>query len=83
MASEHGIEPRAVGALPHHLAALIQTNVGVQRLIVDAALDGSRDAVYHAAMLDPHTAAELSLDEIRRLVDDLLEAHGDAIPPLR
>jgi alpha-galactosidase len=83
VASARGIEPRAVGALPHQLAALIQTNVGVQRLIVDAALNGSRDAVYHAAMLDPHTAAELSLDEIRRLVDDLLEAHGDAIPPLR
>jgi alpha-galactosidase len=83
VASAGGIEPQAVGALPHHLAALIQTNVNVQRLIVDAALSGSRDAVYHAAMLDPHTAAELSLDEIRLLVDDLLDAHGDLVPPLR
>ncbi len=79
MASEHGIEPQAVGALPRHLAALIQTNVNVQGLTVDAALTGNRDSVHHAAMLDPHTAAELSLDEIAALVDDLLAAHGDLI----
>jgi alpha-galactosidase len=82
VAGAGGIEPRPVGSLPRHLAALMQTHVNVHGLIVDAALTGSRDAVYHAAMLDPHTAAELSLDEIRRLVDDLLEAHGDHIPPL-
>jgi alpha-galactosidase len=81
VASESGIEPQPVGALPRHLGALMQTNVNVQGLIIEAALTGSRDAVYHAAMLDPHTAAELSLDEITRLVDDLLEAHGDWIPP--
>ena len=81
-ASAHGIEPQPVRPLPRRLAALIQTNVNVQGLVVDAALGRDRDAVYHAAMLDPHTAAELSLDEIRRLVDDLLEAHGDRIPPL-
>jgi alpha-galactosidase len=50
---------------------------------VEAALTGSRDHVYHAAMLDPHTAAELSLAEIRELVDLLLEAHGDLVPSLR
>ena len=59
----------------------MQTNINVQGLTVEAALTGRRDAVYHAAMLDPHTAAELSLDEIRSLVDDLLDAHGDWIPP--
>ena len=77
-----GIEPQAVGALPRHLAALMQTNVNVQGLTVDAALTGRREPAYHAAMLDPHTAAELSLDEIARLVDDLLAAHGDWIPAL-
>jgi alpha-galactosidase len=82
VADEHGITPQRVGALPPQLAALIQTNVNVQALTVDAALSGRRDHVYHAAMLDPHTGAELSLAEIRELVDLLLEAHGDLVPPL-
>jgi alpha-galactosidase len=83
MADEHGITPQPIGALPPQLAALIQTNVNVQGLTVEAALTGSRDHVYHAAMLDPHTAAELSLAEIRELVDLLLEAHGELVPSLR
>jgi alpha-galactosidase len=82
LAGANGIEPQAVGALPRVLAALIETNVNVQGLTVQAALSGRREPVYHAAMLDPHTAAELSLDEIAALVDDLLAAHGDRIPPL-
>jgi alpha-galactosidase len=82
VAGERGIEPRAVGALPRHLAALIQTNVNVQGLTVSAALTGRREPAYHAAMLDPHTAAELPLDEIEELVDELLWAHGDLVPPL-
>ena len=82
VAGEPGIEPRAVGALPRHLAALIQTNVNVQGLTVSAALTGRREPVYHAAMLDPHTGAELPLDEIEELVDELLWAHGDLVPPL-
>jgi alpha-galactosidase len=52
----------------------------VQRLVVEAVLTGNRDHVYHAAMMDPHTASELPLDEIWALVDDLIEAHGDFIP---
>jgi alpha-galactosidase len=80
VAGAGGIEPEPVGALPRQLAALMQTNINVQGLTVEAALTGRREAVYHAAMLDPHTGAELSLDEIRSLVDDLLEAHGDRIP---
>ncbi|MFM8310587.1 MAG: alpha-glucosidase/alpha-galactosidase [Ilumatobacteraceae bacterium] len=76
-----GVHPSAVGALPPHLAALIQTNVNVQSLTVEALVTGRREHVYHAAMLDPHTAAELDLAAIWSLVDDLLEAHGDAIPP--
>jgi alpha-galactosidase len=50
--------------LPPHLAALMRTNVNVQELVVEAALTGKREHIYHAAMLDPHTAAELSLDQI-------------------
>ena len=70
-----------IGDLPPHLAALMQTNINVQSLTVEAVLTGNRDHVYHAAMLDPHTAAELTLDEIWSLVDELLEAHGEMIPP--
>lgn len=77
------VEPRRIGDLPPQLAGIVMTNVNVQSLAVEAALTGRREHVYHAAMLDPHTAAELTLDEIWALVDDLLLAHGDWIPPLR
>jgi alpha-galactosidase len=83
VADATGIRPQPVGTLPPQLAALIQTNVNVQELTVEAALTGRRDHVDHAAMLDPHTAAELSLEEIHELVDALLDAHGDLVPPLR
>jgi alpha-galactosidase len=79
----NGIQPTLIGDLPPHLAALIMTNVNVQSLAVEAALSGTREHVYHAAMLDPHTAAELTLDEIWQLVDDLIAAHGDMIPSLK
>jgi alpha-galactosidase len=82
IADGSGITPGRVGALPPQLAALIETNVNVQRLTVEAALTGRRDHVDHAAMLDPHTAAELTLEEIHDLVDALLAAHGDLVPPL-
>ncbi len=82
VAGGSGVEPRAIGSLPRHLAALIQTNVNVQGLTVAAALTGRREPAYHAAMLDPHTGAELPLDEIEELVDELLWAHGDLVPPL-
>ena len=71
-AGANGIEPHAVGTLPRHLAALMQTNVNVQGLAVEAALTGDREHAIHAAMLDPHTAAELPLDEIRALMEELL-----------
>ncbi|CAA9541364.1 MAG: GH4 [uncultured Thermomicrobiales bacterium] len=76
----NGVQPTAVGALPPHLAALMQTNVNVQGLIVEAALTGKREHIYHAAMLDPHTGAELDLDQIWSLVDELIAAHGDLLP---
>ena len=56
------------------------SNIGLQQLTVDAALTGSREAIYQAAMLDPHTASELTIDEIRSLVDELIEAHGSWLP---
>ena len=75
MADARGITPEPVGALPTHLAALLQTNANVQALAVEAALTGSRDAAKHAAMLDRHTAAELPLDEIAALIDCHDERH--------
>ena len=82
LVDRNGIQPTKVGALPPQLAALMQTNVNVQGLTVEAALTGKREHIYHAAMLDPHTAAELDLDQIHALVDTLLDTHGDWIPPL-
>ena len=78
----NGVQPTHIGALPPQLAALIRTNVNVQELTVEAALTGKREHVYHAAMLDPHTAAELDLDQIHALVDELLVAHGAWVPTL-
>lgn len=80
LVDKNGVQPTRVGALPPQLAALMQTNVNVQALTVEAALTGKREHIYHAAMLDPHTAAELSPDQIFALVDDLIEAHGDWLP---
>ncbi len=77
VADARGVTPEPVGALPTHLAALMQTNVNVQALAVEAALTGSRDAAKHAAMLDPHTAAELPLDEIAVLMDELIDCHDE------
>jgi alpha-galactosidase len=82
VADANGIAPQRIGPVAPQLAALIQTNVNVQALTVEAALTRRRDHVDHAAMLDPHTAAELPLDEIHELVDALLEAHDDLVPPL-
>lgn len=80
LVDENGIQPTKIGAIPPHLAAMMQTNINVQSLTVEAALTGKREHIYHAAMLDPHTAAELDLDQIWNLVDDLIVAHGDWLP---
>ncbi|GIV77169.1 alpha-glucosidase/alpha-galactosidase [Litorilinea aerophila] len=80
LVDKNGVQPISVGNLPPHLAALMQTNINVQALTVEAALTGKREHIYHAAMLDPHTAAELDLEQIWNLVDDLIEAHGDWLP---
>jgi alpha-galactosidase len=80
LVDRNGIQPVRIGALPPHLAALMQTNINVQSLTVEAALTGRREYIYHAAMLDPHTAAELDLDAIWAMVDELIAAHGDWLP---
>jgi alpha-galactosidase len=58
----------------------MQPNLNVHAFTVEAALTQKREHIYHAAMLSPHTAAELSLDQIWSLVDDLIEAHGEWLP---
>lgn len=80
LVDKNGLQPTKIGTIPPHLAALMQTNINVQSLTVEAALTCKREHIYHAAMLDPHTAAELSLDQIWSLVDDLIDAHGDWLP---
>src|SRR5215203_4721452 len=82
LVDHNGVQPTLVGALPPQLAALIQTNINVQELTVTASLTGKREHVYQAAMLDPHTSAELDPEQICTLIDDLLEAHGSMIPEL-
>ena len=82
LVDKNGLQPTKIGSLPPQLAALMQTNINVQSLTVEAALTGRKEHVYHAAMFDPHTSAELTLDEIYSMVDELLIAHGDYIPPL-
>jgi alpha-galactosidase len=76
LVDRNGVQGCYVGRLPEQLAALNRTNINVQLLTIEAAFTGSRETVYHAAMLDPHTGSELTLDQIRALCDDLIEAHG-------
>ncbi|HRF48848.1 MAG TPA: alpha-glucosidase/alpha-galactosidase [Anaerolineales bacterium] len=80
LVDKSGLQPTRIGALPPQLAAIMQTNVNVQSLAVEAALTGKREHIYHAAMLDPHTAAELSLEQIWAMVDELIDAHGEMLP---
>ncbi len=80
LVNKNGLQPTHIGKMPPQLAAMQQTNINVQSLVVEAALTRKREHIYHAAMLDPHTAAELSLDQIWSLVDELITAHGDMLP---
>jgi alpha-galactosidase len=72
--------PRAVGALPPQLAALNRTFLNVVELTVAAALEGRRDHVYHAALLDPNTAATLTVARTIAMCDELLAAHAPLLP---
>ncbi len=80
LVDDRGIQPTFIGDLPPQLTALIRTNINVQELTVRALMEEKREHIYHAAMMDPHTAAELDLQQIWDLVDDLLAAHGDWLP---
>jgi alpha-galactosidase len=76
----NGLQPTCVTGIPPQLIGLMRTNVNVQELTVAALMEENREHIYHAAMLDPHTAAELDLRQIKSLVDDLITAHGDWLP---
>lgn len=71
------VHPVKVGKLPTHLAALNATNIGPQLMTIEAAVTKDRRKIYQAAMLDPHTGAELNIRDIIRMCDELIEAHGD------
>ena len=76
----YGVHPCHVGALPVQCAAMNMTNINVQLLTIEAAATRKKEHIYQAAMLDPHTASELDIDTIKKMVDDLIEAHGDYLP---
>ena len=77
MVDANGINPCHVGRLPVQLAAMNMTNINVQLLTIEAAATRSKEKIYQAAMLEPHTAAELNIDDIKAMCDELIEAHGD------
>lgn len=76
----YGVHPCHVGALPVQCAAMNMTNINVQLLTIEAAVTGKKEHIYQAAMLDPHTGSELDIDTIKKMVDDLIVAHGDYLP---
>lgn len=80
LVNKAGIQPCKVGRLPTVLAAMNMTNINPQLLTIEAAVTKKKDIIYQAAMLEPHTAAELSIDDIVKLCDELIEAHGDYLP---
>ena len=76
----YGVHPTRVGRLPVQCAAMNMTNINVQLLTIEAAVTQKKEHIYQAAMLDPHTGSELDIDAIKKMVDDLIEAHGDYLP---
>ncbi|MDP6028062.1 MAG: alpha-glucosidase/alpha-galactosidase [Arenicellales bacterium] len=76
----NGIQPTIIDDLPPQLMALMRTNINVQQLTVRALLEERRDHIYHAAMMDPHTAAELDIEQIWAMVDELIKVHGAWLP---
>jgi alpha-galactosidase len=83
IADRSGITPAFVGDLPEQCAALNRTNINPQILTVEAVLTGKKEAIYQAALLDPHTSAELSIADTLSLCDDLFKAHGAMVPKLK
>lgn len=80
LVDRNGVQPVKFGRVQPQLAALMRTNINVQQLTVEALMTEDPEYIYHAAYLDPHTSAELDLDQIHDLVDDLRRAHGDWLP---
>ena len=80
LVDEKGFHPKKIGRLPEQLSALMRTNINVQILSAEAALTQKKEHIYHAAMLDPLTGANLSIDEIYAMVDKLIAAHGKYLP---
>ena len=80
LVDKNGVQPTYVGKLPTQLAALNRTNINVQELTVEAAMTLEKDKIYQAALMDPHANAELSISEIKAMVDELIAAHGDYLP---
>ena len=80
LVDKNGVQPTYVGDLPTQLAALNRTNINVQELTVEAAMTLEKDKIYQAALLDPHASSELSISEIKAMVDELIAAHGDYLP---
>lgn len=78
-----GVHPTKVGKLPAHLAAMNASNIGVQLMTIEAAVTKDRKKIYQAAMLDPHTAAELNIGDIIKMCDELIEAHGEYMKDYR
>jgi alpha-galactosidase len=83
LVDKNGVNPCYSGPLPLQLAAMNMSSINVQLLTIEAAQSRKKEHVYHAAMMDPHTQAELSLDEIVKMVDELIEAHGKWLPKFR
>ena len=80
MVDRTGIHPTYVGPLPLQLAAMNASNIYPQLLTIEAAVTRKKEHIYHAAMMDPHTSSELSIDDIVALCDDLIEAHKGWLP---
>ncbi|MDA0322808.1 MAG: alpha-glucosidase/alpha-galactosidase [Verrucomicrobia bacterium] len=80
LVDRNGVQGCFVGDLPEQCAALNRTNINPQLLTVEAVVTRKKDKIYQAAMMDPHTAAELTLDQIVSLCNDLIKAHGKMLP---
>ncbi|MBQ8305003.1 MAG: alpha-glucosidase/alpha-galactosidase [Blautia sp.] len=80
LVDRNGVQPTVIGDLPEQCAALNRTNINVQLLTIEAARTLRKDYIYQAVMLDPHTSAELPLDKIVAMCDDLIEAHRGWMP---
>jgi len=80
LVNRNGIQPQHIGKIPPQLASLMQTNINVQELVVEALMTENPEHIYHAAMMDPHTGAELDLEQIWALMDRLRIEHGEWLP---